>query len=48
MSSDVENMIALQSYISTLLMMSLAMGIVFEIPIFRGCLLNWDLFLPIL
>ena len=31
--SQVENMISLQSYISTLLMMSLAMGIVFEIPI---------------
>ena len=32
-SEQVENMISLQSYISTLLMMSLAMGIVFEIPI---------------
>lgn len=32
-SADVENMIALQSYISTLMTMSLAMGIVFEIPI---------------
>ena len=32
-SDQVENMISLQSYISTLLMMSLAMGIVFEIPI---------------
>lgn len=32
-SSEVENMISLQSYISTLMMMSLAMGIVFEIPI---------------
>lgn len=32
-SSDVENMIALQSYISTLILMSLAMEIVFEIPI---------------
>lgn len=30
---DVENMIALESYISTLLTMSLAMGIVFEIPV---------------
>ena len=28
-----ENMIALQSYISTLMTMSLAMGLVFEIPI---------------
>ena len=33
MSEQVENMISLQSYISTLLMMCLAMGIVFEIPI---------------
>lgn len=32
-SSEVENMIALQSYISTLMTMSLAMGLVFEIPI---------------
>ena len=32
-SSEVENMIALQSYISTLMAMSLAMGLVFEIPI---------------
>ena len=32
-SDQVENMISLQSYISTLLMMSLAMGIVYEIPI---------------
>lgn len=32
-SEDVENMITLQSYISTLMVMSLAMGIVFEIPI---------------
>lgn len=32
-SGDVENMIALQSYISTLMTMSLAMGFVFEIPI---------------
>ena len=32
-SDQVETMISLQSYISTLLMMSLAMGIVFEIPI---------------
>ncbi|MFR4038703.1 MAG: twin-arginine translocase subunit TatC, partial [Butyricimonas faecalis] len=32
-SDQVENMISLQSYISTLLMMCLAMGIVFEIPI---------------
>lgn len=32
-SNMVENMITLQSYISTLLTMSLAMGVVFEIPI---------------
>ena len=32
-SGEVENMIALQSYISTLMTMSLVMGLVFEIPI---------------
>lgn len=32
-SGEVENMITLQSYISCLLTMSLAMGVVFEIPI---------------
>lgn len=32
-SGKVENMIALQSYISTLMIMSLAMGLIFEIPI---------------
>lgn len=32
-SEEVENMITLQSYISTLVMMSLAMGIVFEMPV---------------
>lgn len=32
-SGEVENMIALQSYISTLMTMSLTMGLVFEIPI---------------
>lgn len=32
-SPDVENLISLQSYISTLLMMCLVMGIVFEIPV---------------
>lgn len=31
--ADVENMITLHSYISTLMVMSLAMGIVFEIPV---------------
>lgn len=33
-SSEVDNLITLDSYISTLVMMCLAMGIVFEIPIF--------------
>ena len=37
-SDQVENMISLQSYISTLLMMRLAMGIVFELPILSGLL----------
>lgn len=32
-SSDVQNMLSLQSYMDTLLMMSLVFGIVFEIPI---------------
>ncbi|WP_075559416.1 twin-arginine translocase subunit TatC [Parabacteroides timonensis] len=32
-SGEVENMISLQSYISTLMTMSLAIGLVFEIPI---------------
>lgn len=32
-SGEVENMIALESYISTLITMSLALGVVFEIPI---------------
>lgn len=32
-SDEVENMISLQSYISTLTVMSLAMGMVFEIPV---------------
>lgn len=32
-SCDVDNLISLESYISTLVMMCLAMGIVFEIPI---------------
>lgn len=42
-SSDVENMIALQSYISTLILMSLAMGIVFEIPILSWLFAKRDL-----
>ena len=32
-SSDVENMLSLSSYIDTLLMMSLVFGIIFEIPV---------------
>ena len=32
-SGDVENMITLQSYIYTLMTISLAMGLVFDIPI---------------
>ena len=32
-SSDVANMITLQSYMGTLLMMSILMGIVFELPV---------------
>ncbi len=32
-SSDVENMISLESYISTLLMLCLMMGVMFEIPV---------------
>lgn len=32
-SADVENMITLRSYISTMMVMSLAMGLVFEIPV---------------
>lgn len=32
-SGEVENMITLQSYISMLMLMSLAMGIIFEIPV---------------
>lgn len=35
-SSEVDNMISLQSYMDTLIMLSLAMGIVFEMP-----LLSW-------
>ncbi len=32
-SADIENMISLDSYMSTLAVMSLALGIVFEIPV---------------
>lgn len=37
-SPDVENMLTLQSYIDTLLSMSLVMGIVFELPVVSGLL----------
>ena len=37
-SSDVANMLTLQSYIDTLLSMSLVMGIVFELPVVCGLL----------
>ena len=42
-SGEVENMIALQSYISTLMTMSLAMGLVFEIPILSWLFANLGL-----
>jgi sec-independent protein translocase protein TatC len=32
-SADVENMLTLQSYIDTLLSMSLVMGVIFELPV---------------
>ena len=37
-SADVANMLTLQSYMDTLLMMSLIMGIVFELPVVSGLL----------
>lgn len=37
-SSDVTNMLTLQSYVDTLLMMSLMMGVVFELPVVCGLL----------
>ena len=37
-SPDVANMLTLQSYIDTLLGMSLVMGIVFELPVVSGLL----------
>lgn len=40
-SGEVENIIALQSYISTLMTMSLAMGLVFEIPILSWLFAKW-------
>lgn len=46
-SGEVENMIVLQSYISTLVLMCLTMGIVFEIPILSCCLPNWGFSPPI-
>lgn len=45
---EVENMIALQSYISTLMTMSLAMGLFLRYQFYRGCSPNWDSCRPIL
>lgn len=42
-SSDVANMITLESYISTLITMSLSMGIVFEIPVIVWMLAKFGL-----
>ena len=42
-SDDVENMISLQSYMDTLMMMNLMMGIVFEIPILCWLLAKFNL-----
>lgn len=42
-SSDVANMITLESYISTLMTMSLSMGIVFEIPVIVWLLAKFGL-----
>mgnify|MGYP000255414234 FL=1 len=41
-SMEVENTITLSSYMDTLMMMSLMMGIVFEIPVLCCFLPNWD------
>lgn len=41
-SMEVENTITLSSYMDTLMMMSLMMGIVFEIPVLCWLLPNWD------
>lgn len=41
-SGEVENIIALQSYISTLMTMSLAMDLFSRFRFSRGCSLNWD------
>lgn len=38
MSADVENMLTLQSYVDTLLSMSLVMGAVFELPVISAIL----------
>ena len=46
-SGEVENMIVLQSYISTLVLMCLTMGIVFEIPILSWLFANWGFSPPI-
>ena len=37
-SSDVTNLLTLQSYVDTLLMMSMMMGVVFELPVLCGLL----------
>ena len=42
-STEVENMISLQSYMDTLMMMNLMMGIVFEIPILCWLLAQFGL-----
>jgi sec-independent protein translocase protein TatC len=42
-SSDVENLLSLQSYMDTLLMMSLVFGVVFEIPVISWLLAMFGL-----
>lgn len=41
-STEVTNMISLQSYMDTLLMMSLWMGILFELPVICWLMGNWE------
>lgn len=43
---DVFNLISLNSYISTLVLMSLSMGIVFEIPTLSWLFAKWGLYQP--
>ena len=38
MAGEVENLISLESYVDTLVFLSLAMGLIFEIPIFAWLL----------